>query len=98
MVLHDYTSLLNKVTQVKSPDRQIVYNLVLKERTKFGLSRIFVLIIVNFILLWIFPLSYILGNLINPVSNEHPRGSDPGGPSRNRYGPNSSTITGAAKT
>ena len=45
-------------------DRQIVYKHLESNKTKFASMGIFVLIIVNFILLWLFPLSTIVANLL----------------------------------
>ena len=52
--------------KTKAHNRQIVYNLSVSNRTEFASMRIFVLIIVNFILLWLFLLSTIVVNFIMP--------------------------------
>ena len=46
--------------KTKAQDRQIVYNLSESKTTEFASMEIIVLIIVNFILLWLFPLSTIV--------------------------------------
>ena len=70
--------------KTKATKRQIVYNLSESKRTEFASIGIFVLIIVNFILLWLFPLSTIVSNyliaLIQENNNEHTGGSFTGGP------------------
>ena len=55
----DRQDIMNKV-KTKAQNRQIVYNLLESKRTEFTSMGIFELIIVNFILLWIFPLSTIV--------------------------------------
>ena len=69
--------------KTKATDRQIVYNLSDSKRTEFASMGIFVLIIVNFILLWLFPLSTIVANFLNALrqgnNNGHPGGSYTGG-------------------
>ena len=50
--------------KTKAQDRQIVNNLSESKRTEFALMGIFVLIIVNFIFLWLFPLSTIVANFV----------------------------------
>ena len=57
----DRQDIINKV-KTKAKNRQIVYNLSESKRTEFASIGIFVLIIVNFILLWLFPLSTIIAN------------------------------------
>ena len=70
--------------KTKAQDRQIVYNLSESKRTEFASIIIFVLIIVNFILPWLFPLSTIVANFLIALrpenNNEHPGGSYTGGP------------------
>ena len=48
--------------KTKVQDRQLLYNLSELNRTEFASMGIFVLIIVNFIFLWLFPLSMIVVN------------------------------------
>ena len=50
--------------KTKAQDRQIIYNLSEAKRMEFASMGIFVLIIVNFILLWLFPLSTIVSNFL----------------------------------
>ena len=57
----DRQDIMDKV-KTKSTERQIVYNVSESKRTEFASIKIFVLIIVNFILLWLFPLSTIVAN------------------------------------
>ena len=68
----------------KATKRQIVYNLSESGRTEFVSIGIFVLIIVNFILLWLFSLSTIVANFLIALrqenNNGHPGGSYTGGP------------------
>ena len=63
----------------KVHDCQRVYKLLESTRTEFASMGIFVLIIVNFILLWLFPLSMIVANLLIALrqenNNRHPGGS-----------------------
>ena len=59
----DRQDLMNKV-KTKATKRHRVYNLSKSKRTKFVTIKIFVLIIVNFILLWLFPLSTIVANFL----------------------------------
>ena len=70
--------------KTKATKRQIVYNLSESKRTEFASIGIFVLIIVNFILLWLFPLSTIVSNYLIALrqenNNEHTGGSFTGGP------------------
>ena len=79
----DRQNIMNKV-KTKETDRQLVYNLSESKRTEFASMRIYVLIIVNFILLWLFPLSTIVANLLIALRQEnnyrHPNGSFTGGP------------------
>ena len=74
--------IMDKV-KTKAQDRQIVYNLSESKRTEFASMGIFVLIIVNFILLWLFPLSTIIANFLITLrqenNNGHPGGSYTGG-------------------
>ena len=74
---------MEKVT-TKAQDRQIVYNISKSKRTEFASMGIFVLIIVNFILLWLFPLSTIYDNFLITLrqesNNGHSGGSYTGGP------------------
>ena len=75
--------IMDKV-KTKAQDRQIVYNLLKSNRTEFALIKIFVLIIVNFILLWLFTLLTTSANFLIRLSQEnnnlHPGGSYTGGP------------------
>ena len=57
----DRQDIMDKV-KTKAQDRQIVYNLSESKKTKFASMGIFVLIMVNFILLWLFPLLTIVAN------------------------------------
>ena len=70
--------------KTKSTGRKIVYNLPESIRTEFASMKIFVLIIVNFILLWLFPLSTIVANFLIALrqvnNNGDPGGSYTGGP------------------
>ena len=70
--------------KIITQDRQIVYNVSDSNRTKFASMKIFVLIIVNFLLLWLFPLSTIVANFLITLrqenNNGHPGGSYTGGP------------------
>ena len=78
----DRQDIINKV-KTKAQDRQIVYNLSESKRTEFASMGIFVLIIVNFILLWLFPLSTIIANFLIALRQDnnigHPGGSYTGG-------------------
>ena len=69
--------------QTKQQDCQIVYNLSESKKTEFASMEIFVLIIVNFILFWLFPLSTIVANVLialkQETNNGHPGGSYTGG-------------------
>ena len=62
----------------KAQHRQIVYNLSESKRTEFASMGNFVLIIVNFILLWLFPLSTIVANFLIALKQENNNGQ-PGG-------------------
>ena len=79
----DRQDIMDKV-KTKATKRQIVFNLSESTRTEFTLIGIFVLIIVNFILLWLFPLSTIVANSLIALKQEnnngHPGGSYTGGP------------------
>ena len=79
----DRQDIMDKV-KIKATDRKIVYNLPESKRTEFASMGSFVLIIVNFILLWLFPLSTIVANFLIAMrqenNNEHPGGSYTGGP------------------
>ena len=78
----DRQDIMDKV-KTKATKRQIVYNLSESGRTEFASIGIFVLIIVNFILLWLFPLSTIGANFLIALrqenNNGHPGGSYTGG-------------------
>ena len=78
----DRQDIMDKV-KTKARKRQIVYNLSESKRTEFASIGIFVLIIVNFILLWLFPLSTIVVNILIAIrqenNNGHPGGSYTGG-------------------
>ena len=82
----DSQDIMDKV-KTKAKDRQIVYKLLESKRTEFASMEFFVLIIVNFILLWLFPLSTIVANLLIALrqksNNGHPEGSNTGGPPGN---------------
>ena len=79
----DRQDIMDKV-KTKAQDRQIVYNLLESKRTEFASMGIVVLIIVNFILLWLFPLSTIIANFLIALrqnnNNGHPEGSYTSGP------------------
>ena len=68
----------------KAQDPQIVYNLSKSRRTEFAALGSFVLIIVNFIFVWLFPLSTIVANFLIALrqenNNGHPGWSYTGGP------------------
>ena len=70
--------------KTKAQDRQIVYNLSESNRTEFASMGIFILIIVNFLFLWLFQLSTIVANFLITLrqnnNNGHPEGSYTGGP------------------
>ena len=78
----DRQDIMDKV-KTKAQDRQIVYNLSESKGTEFASMGIFVLTIVNFILLWLFPLSTIVANVLITLrqkhNNGHPGGSYTGG-------------------
>ena len=75
--------IMDKV-KTKATKRQIVYNLSESKRTEFASIGIFVLIIVNFILLWLFPLLTIVANFLIALRQENKNGyrggSHTGGP------------------
>ena len=75
--------IMDKV-KTKATKRQIVYNLSESKKTEFASIGIFVLIIVNFILLWLFLLSTIVANFLIALrqenNNGHPEESYTGGP------------------
>ena len=73
----DRQDIMDKV-KTKATKRQIVYNLIESKRTEFASIAIFVLIIVNFILLWLLPLSTIVANFLIAIKQENNNG-DPGG-------------------
>ena len=79
----DRQDIINKV-KTKATDRKIVYNLPESKRTEFASMGIFLLIIANFILLWLFSLSTIVANFLIALrqenNNGHPGGSYTGGP------------------
>ena len=79
----DRQDIMDKV-KTKATKRQIVYNLSESKKTEFSSIGIFVLIIVNFILLWLFPISTIVANFLIAIKQEnnngHPGGSYTGGP------------------
>ena len=79
----DRQDIMDKV-KTKATDRKIVYNLPESKKMEFASMGIFVLIIVNFILLWLFPLSTIVANFLIALrqenNNGHPGGSYTGGP------------------
>ena len=79
----DSQDIMEKV-KTKAQDRQIVYNLSESNRTEFASMGIFVLIIFNFILLWLFLLSTIVANFLIALrqenNNGHPVGSYTGVP------------------
>ena len=79
----DRQDIMDKV-KTKAKKRQIVYNLSESRRMEFASIGIFVLIIVNIILLWLFPLSTIVANFLIALrqenNNGHPGGSYTGGP------------------
>ena len=79
----DRQDIMDKV-KTKATDRKIVYNLPKSKRTKFASMGIFVLIIVNFIFLWLFPLSTIVANFLIALrqenKNRHPGVSYTGEP------------------
>ena len=71
----DRQVIMDKV-KTKAQDRQIVYNLSESNRTEFASKGIFDLIIVNYILLWLFPLSTIIAKFLITLrqenNNRHP--------------------------
>ena len=66
----DRQDIMDKV-KTKAQDRQIVYNLSESKRIEFASMGIFVLIIINFILLWLFPLSTIVANFLITLRQEN---------------------------
>ena len=70
--------IIDKV-KTKPQDHKIIYNLFESNKTEFASIRNFVLIIFNFILLWLFPLSTIVANVLIVLRQEnnigHPEGS-----------------------
>ena len=74
----DCQDIMDKV-KTKATKRQIVYNLSEPRRMEFASIGIFVLIIVNFILLWLFPSSTIVANFLIALRQENNNGH-PGGP------------------
>ena len=78
----DRQDKMDKV-KTKTQDRQSVYNLSESKRTEFASMGIFVLIIVNFIFLWLYPLltiiAYFLITLRQENNNGHPGWSYTGG-------------------
>ena len=79
----DRQNIMDKV-KTKAQNRQIVYNFSESKWTELASMGIFVLIIVNFILLWLFPLSTIVANFLIALkqknNNGHPGGSYTSGP------------------
>ena len=69
----DRQDIMDKV-KTKATDRKIVYNLPESKRTEFASMGIFLLIIVNFILLWLFPLSTIVTNFLIALRQENNNG------------------------
>ena len=74
----DRQDIMDKV-KTKATKRYIVYNLSESRMMEFASIGIFVLIIVNFILLWLFPLLTIVANFLIALRQEnntgHPGGS-----------------------
>ena len=79
----DRQDIMDKV-KIKATVRQIICNLSESKRTVFASIKIFVLIIDNFILLWLFSLSTIVANFLIALRHEnnngHSGGSYTGGP------------------
>ena len=73
----DRQHLKAKVSQ-NAHDRPIVYNLSEANRTQFASFGIFLLIIYNFILLWLFSLSSIVINFLLTLKQEHYNGHSGG--------------------
>ena len=73
----DRQDIMDKV-KTKATKRQIVYNLSESNRMEFATIGIFVLIIVNFILLWLFPLSTIVVNFLIALRQENNNGNSGG--------------------
>ena len=59
-------------------DRSIVYNCSESNRTQFASLEIFVLIIANFILIWLFPLLSIVTNFLLTLKHEYYNGHSEG--------------------
>ena len=78
----DRQDIMDKV-KTKATKRQILYNLSESKKMKFASIKIFALIIGNFLLLWLFPLSTIFANFVIALKQEnnngHPQGSYTGG-------------------
>ena len=78
----DRQDIMDKV-KTKATKLQIVYNLSESKKTEFASIGISVLIIVNFIFLWLFLLSTIVVNFLIALrqenNNGHPGGSYTGG-------------------
>ena len=74
--------IMDKV-KTKATDHHRVYNLLESKRTEFALMGIVVKIIVNFIFLWLLPLSTIVANFLIALTEEnnngHTKGSYTGG-------------------
>ena len=64
----------NGLNENQSTGPEIIYNLLRSKRTEFAAMGIFVLIIVNFILLWLFALSTIIANFIIALRQENNNG------------------------
>ena len=60
----DRQDIMNKI-KTKAQDCKIIYNLSESKRTEFASIGMFVLIIDNFILLWLLLLSTIIANFFN---------------------------------
>ena len=74
--------IMDKV-KTKAQYRHIIFNLSESKMREFSSIKIFVLIIVNFILLWLFPLLTIVANFLISLKQEnngHPERSYTGGP------------------
>ena len=69
----DGQDIMDKV-KTKATKRQIVYNLSESRNTEFVSIEIFLLIIVNFILLWLFPLSTIVAIILIALKQENNNG------------------------
>ena len=73
----DCQDIMDKV-KTKAQDRKIVYNFSESKRTEISSMGIVVLIIVNFILLWLFPLSTLYPNVLITLRQKNNNG-DSGG-------------------